>query len=88
MVRSRFGVRFRESTVDPPRSHQGSRSEAMLSAPPLRPTSILLTEPEKSLVLKLQDLLMGHFQTALDFAIAGSLREGMTHLCTHPVTSN
>jgi DNA-binding NarL/FixJ family response regulator len=57
----------------------------MPSAPALQPTSILLIEPEKSLVLKLQDLLMGHFQTALDLAIAGSLREGMTHLCTHPV---
>jgi DNA-binding NarL/FixJ family response regulator len=57
----------------------------MSSAPALRPTSILLIEPEKGLVLKLQDLLMGHFRTALDLAIAGSLREGMTHLCTHPV---
>ena len=57
----------------------------MPTAPTLRPTSILLIEPEKSLVLKLQDLLIGHFRTALDLAVAGSLREGMTHLCTHPV---
>ena len=49
------------------------------------PISILLIEPERRLVLKLQDLLMGHFHTALDLAIAGSLREGMTYLCTHPV---
>ena len=48
-------------------------------------TAVLLIEPTKSLVLTLQDLLMGHFQTALDLAIAGSLREGMTHLSTHPV---
>ncbi len=57
----------------------------MHSAPALQPTSVLLIEPEKGLSLKLQDLLMGHFQSALDLAIAGSLREGMTHLCTHPV---
>lgn len=37
-------------------------------------------------MLKLQNLLMDHFQTALDLVIAGSLHEGMTHLCTHPVT--
>lgn len=36
-------------------------------------------------MLKLQGLLMDHFQRALDLAIAGSLREGMTHLCSHPV---
>lgn len=57
----------------------------MPSAPELPTTAVLLIEPEKSLVLTLQDLLMGHFQTALDLAIAGSLREGMTHLSTHPV---
>jgi CheY-like chemotaxis protein len=57
----------------------------MPSAPELPTTAVLLIEPEKSLVLTLQDLLIGHFQTALDLAIAGSLREGMTHLSTHPV---
>lgn len=57
----------------------------MPPAPKRLPTSILLIEPERSRALKLQDLLIGHFQTALDLAIAGSLREGMTHLCTHPV---
>jgi DNA-binding NarL/FixJ family response regulator len=57
----------------------------MPSAPALRSISVLVIEPEKSLVLKLHDLLKGHFQKALDLAIAGSLREGMTHLCTHPV---
>lgn len=57
----------------------------MPSAPASTATSVLLIEPERGLVLKLQDLLMGHFQTALDLAIAGSLREGMTHLCTHPI---
>jgi DNA-binding NarL/FixJ family response regulator len=49
------------------------------------PTSILLIAPERSHVLKLQDLLMGRFLPDIDLAIAGSLREGMTHLCTHPV---
>ena len=58
----------------------------MPSAPASRSTSVLLIEPERRLALTLQDLLMGHFQTALDLAIAGSLREGMTHLCTHQVT--
>lgn len=57
----------------------------MPSAPELPTTAVLLIEPKKSLVLTLQDLLMGHFQTALDLAIAGSLHEGMTHLSTHPV---
>lgn len=57
----------------------------MPSAPELPTTAVLLIEPEKSLVLTLQDLLIGHFQTDLDLAIAGSLREGMTHLSTHPV---
>jgi DNA-binding NarL/FixJ family response regulator len=57
----------------------------MPSAPASVSTAVLLIEPERRLVLTLQDLFMGHFQTALDLAIAGSLREGMTHLCTHPV---
>ena len=57
----------------------------MPSAPELPSPSVLLIEPEKSVVLTLQDLLIGYFQTALDLAIAGSLREGMTHLSTHPV---
>ena len=55
----------------------------MPSAPAAQSITVLLIEPDKSLVLKLHNLLMGHFQTALDLAIAGSLREGMTHLCTH-----
>lgn len=57
----------------------------MPTAPASLPTPILLIEPEKSLVRKLQDLLLSHFQTALDLAVSGSLREGMSHLCTHPV---
>ena len=57
----------------------------MPSAPASPSTSILLIEPEKGLVPKLQDLLVSHFETALDLAIAGSLREGMTHLCAHRV---
>ena len=56
-----------------------------MPSPELPTTAVLLIEPKKSLVLTLQDLLMGHFQTTLDLAIAGSLHEGMTHLSTHPV---
>jgi CheY-like chemotaxis protein len=57
----------------------------MSSTPPTVPTSILLIAPERSHVLKLQELLMGRFLPAIDLAIAGSLREGMTYLCSHPV---
>jgi DNA-binding NarL/FixJ family response regulator len=57
----------------------------MPSAQTVQSTAVLLIEPEKGLVLKFHDLLMSHFQTALDLSTAGSLREGMTHLCTHPV---
>ena len=50
-----------------------------------RPTSILLIEPNGGLASKLQEMLIGHFQTAIDLGTARSFREGMTHLCTHRV---
>jgi DNA-binding NarL/FixJ family response regulator len=50
------------------------------------PTSILLIEPNRGLALKLQDMLIGHFQAALDLGTACSLREGMTYLCAHQVS--
>jgi DNA-binding NarL/FixJ family response regulator len=50
------------------------------------PTSILLIEPHGGLALKLQDLLIAQFQTALDLGTARSLREGMAYLCTHQIS--
>ena len=52
---------------------------------PSHPTSILLIEPHHGLATRLQDLLIGRFHAALDLGTARSLREGMTHLCTHRV---
>jgi DNA-binding NarL/FixJ family response regulator len=51
-----------------------------------QPISVLLIDPERSLSLKLQDLLFGLFQQSLDLATACSLRDGMTYLCTHRVS--
>lgn len=50
-----------------------------------QPTPVLLIEPERSLAVKLQDLLFGLFHESLDLAVACSLREGMTYLCSHRV---
>ncbi|MBI3357145.1 MAG: response regulator [Nitrospirae bacterium] len=50
------------------------------------PTSILLIEPNRGLALKLEDMLIGHFQAVLDQGTAGSLRESMTYLCAHQVS--
>lgn len=51
-----------------------------------RPTSILLIEPERSLAFKFQDLLLDLFHESLDLAVACSLREGMTYLCSQCVS--
>lgn len=50
-----------------------------------RPTSILLIVPNGGLALKLQEMLIGQYQAALDLGTARSLREGMAHLCAHRV---
>jgi DNA-binding NtrC family response regulator len=50
-----------------------------------RPTSILLIEPNGGLAHRLQEMLIGQFQSALDLGTARSLREAMTHLCARPV---
>jgi signal transduction histidine kinase len=50
-----------------------------------QPTPVLLIEPERSLAFKLQDLLFGLFRESLDLAVACSLRDGMTYLCSHRV---
>jgi signal transduction histidine kinase len=49
------------------------------------PTQVLLIESERSLALKLHDLLFDMFHESLDLAVAGSLRDGMTYLCSHRV---
>lgn len=57
----------------------------MSSPQSARPISILLIEPHGGLALKLQEMLIAHFQAALDLGTARSLREGMAHLCTHQI---
>ena len=58
---------------------------ALSSSETSRPTSALLIASERSLALKLQDLLFGLFHESLDLAVACSLRDGMTYLCSHQV---
>ncbi len=50
-----------------------------------RSLSVLLIEPSAGLATKIQELLICQFHASLDLGIARSLREGMTHLCTHRV---
>lgn len=58
---------------------------AVSSSESAAPTSVLLIESERSLALKLHDLLFGLFDESLDLAVACSLRDGMTYLCSHRV---
>jgi signal transduction histidine kinase len=58
---------------------------AVSSSESAAPTSVLLIESKRSLALKLHDLLFGLFDESLDLAVACSLRDGMTYLCSHRV---
>jgi DNA-binding NarL/FixJ family response regulator len=58
---------------------------ALSSSEASPPASVLLIESERSLALKLHDLLFDTFHESLDLAVAGSLRDGMTYLCSHRV---
>lgn len=56
---------------------------AVSSSEASAPTPVLLIESERSRVLKLHDLLFDAFHESLELAVAGSLRDGMTYLCSH-----
>jgi DNA-binding NarL/FixJ family response regulator len=56
------------------------------SLDPSEPTPVLLIESDRTLALKLQDLLFSLFPETLDLAMACSLREGMTYLSIHQVS--
>lgn len=58
---------------------------ALLSSEASPPTPVLLIESERSRALKLHDLLFDIFHESLGLAVACSLRDGMTYLCSHRV---
>jgi DNA-binding NarL/FixJ family response regulator len=53
---------------------------------PASPLSILLIEPSKELVMKLQVELVSHFHTAINIATVSSLHEGLSQLSTQRTT--
>ena len=52
---------------------------------PSRHISVLLVDPDRDFARKAQSLLFSHFSDSLDLSLAGSLHDGLTHLCTHQV---
>ena len=58
----------------------------LLPSNPPQPTAVLLIESDRSLALKLQDLLLGHFHATLNLGVACSISDGMTYLCSHRVS--
>lgn len=46
---------------------------------------VLLVDPDKDCVRKVQGLLVNHYSETLDLTVIHSLHDGIAHLCTHPV---